>query len=202
MESITSLDFLKLRSKDWDEEFERIATTLCNEYLICANERKFSIVDIEFYYYSETNHPDPFVYQASERNKKMGEWFFHYSGIDITLGEGESRGGILIRAIKDIHTDEYILGPLKSMYVLLNCIPSISTGNPFLLRLEHNPKSQSGKLGKEVRIGLDSDKKKKDPGRYQDKAYRFIAEFETIQLMIHSNLPKIPSQIRKNYHIK
>lgn len=193
------LTFLKLKTKNWEAEFERIATTLCNECILMANEHQFAIVDVEFYYFSEQEHPDPFVYSVSDKNKLMGEWFFHYSGIDITFGCGETRGGILIRAIKKVNPPEYIIGTLKSMYAILTCFPSINSGEGLSLSLNQNPNPKTERLEKKIRIGLDKDKKKKDVDRYQDKEYRFIANYYEISEQIRNKTIIVDSKMKKNY---
>ena len=198
----TNTDFLKLQSDDWMKEFKRIAESLCFEHNLCANEHKFAIVDIEFYYYSKGDHPDPFVYSTpSKRNQKKGEWFFHYSGIDITIGEGETRGGILIRAIQDLNTSEYIIGTLKSMYAILNCFPSIESGNGLILRLERITGPKIRELTKGVRIGLEKDKKGIDAEKYRNEKYRFTADYYTIAEKIRTNELKVASQMKKNYGV-
>lgn len=202
-----NLDFLNLRSSNYKEEFERIAEKLCFECVLCANENKFAIVDVEFYYFSENDHPDPFVYSSpSKRNHLMGEWFFHYSGIDITFGKGENRGGILIRGIKELKSSEYIIGTLKSMYAILNCFPSINSGKGLLLSLEPNPsllipKLPKPELKKGARIGLEKDKKGNKVETYRAELYRFTADYEIIAKLIKSKKLQVASQMKKNFGV-
>ena len=75
------LDFLKI-TQETEEEFRNIAEILFNNFAIQNNETKFRLTEIEFYWTSPT-HKDESTYKRKYVNPSAGEWFFHYSGVDI-----------------------------------------------------------------------------------------------------------------------
>lgn len=155
---VKELDFLKLPSQDWNKEFKRIATDLFCKYSIRANEKTYNILEIEFYYDApDENHPDHFIYDKTDRNKSIGNWFFHYSGIDLTFGQNGTRGGILIRAIKE--GEPFTIGPLRTMVALMNEFPSLTSGKDFPLKLSPKTPASVELVDQPlVRKGLDKTK--------------------------------------------
>lgn len=97
-------------------EFEEAAKLLMNLCSIQKGEKEYEIVDIEFYMYN-FQHPDVITYP---RDMKLGRWFFHPSGVDLTFDSTPDRfGGILIRGIRNVNDDnDQILGPQKCVDVL------------------------------------------------------------------------------------
>jgi len=87
-----------------EDEFKGIAQKLFDCYAIQNHDSTFRIIEIEFYWTSP-NHKDDSTYQRKYVNPGQGEWFFHYSGVDIALRNEETGGfgGILIRSIFDIN---------------------------------------------------------------------------------------------------
>lgn len=87
MEEKTLAQYLKdeindsnVKGKSFDV-FKKVATKLMSEYAIKKGDDYYQMVEIEFYWYSH-NHPDLSVYP---RNSKVGNWYLHPSGVDITL---------------------------------------------------------------------------------------------------------------------
>ena len=107
--------------------FDTIAETLFRNFQVIANKDVYRILEIEFYYNSEQNK-DNQTYGV-EKQKTNGEWYFHYSGIDITIGNGMACGGILLRSLGKLNetkTDfKCICGPLRVKNELLNNFGSI-----------------------------------------------------------------------------
>ena len=99
--------------KETKEEFEQIANVLFNKFAIVNHQSTFRIVEIEFYWNSK-NHPDKSTYERKYVDPKQGEWFFHYSGVDIALKNEKTGGygGILIRGIYDIKEKKIYKGPM------------------------------------------------------------------------------------------
>lgn len=92
--------------------FERIAKDIFNHYAIETHESLYRITEIEFYWNSE-NHKDNSTYKRNHVDPKNGEWFFHYSGVDIALKNEIGYGGILIRAIRDLNNEKLVFkGPM------------------------------------------------------------------------------------------
>ena len=105
------MDFLKheLNSDDFKTWFDEIASQLLNQisFSIAGQDHRFS--EIEFYYQNET-HPDPFTH-CDRLQLTTEKWYFHrfgnayrggsFKGLDITFGDSNSCGGILIRSIEN-----------------------------------------------------------------------------------------------------
>lgn len=99
-----------------DASFKRIADRLMNQMVLCVKDQRFRIAEIEFYVDSE-KHDDKYTH-GHELQKNLGLWYFHGSGLDITCGNKDMFGGILIRAMENTVSNEYVYGPL-------NCVRQI-----------------------------------------------------------------------------
>ena len=95
---------------EYQDVFSKYANKLMNEYCLKVDDKKYNLIEIEFYFYDKENHPDPYIY-CNEKQKECGEFYFHGSGMDITFGNGICYGGILIRSIMN-EEGEYINGSL------------------------------------------------------------------------------------------
>jgi hypothetical protein len=106
------MNFLNI-IKETEEEFEAIASSLFNNFAIQTYNALYRLVEIEFYWNSP-NHVDNCTYKRKYVDPKSGDWFFHYSGVDIALKNEETGGygGILIRSIYDINTEVFYKGPM------------------------------------------------------------------------------------------
>jgi hypothetical protein len=106
------MDFLKIVNET-EKEFETIASMLFNNFVIQADKALYRFVEIEFYWNS-SNHIDNSTYQRKHVDPKSGDWFFHYSGVDIALKNEQTGGygGILIRSIYDIDKKAITKGPM------------------------------------------------------------------------------------------
>jgi hypothetical protein len=115
-----------------EKGFNKVAKLLLLQSNLMVANKAYELMDIEFYFYNEKIHPDPyshsFQYASSVRKKQSvtGSWYFHrftgiekYThtrrGLDITYGDGEIQryGGILIRAIKNLQENRIISGPSR-----------------------------------------------------------------------------------------
>lgn len=111
-------------------KFDKIADFLMNNCILNIAENRYKIMEIEFYYYDKM-HKDTNTHKA-EAQKQSNTWYLHqfkesdsfksgnYKGIDITFGNKESYGGILIRGIKNIKTGDIIAGPSKCVDEIMN----------------------------------------------------------------------------------
>jgi hypothetical protein len=105
------MNFLNIVNEN-QEEFKDIANKLFAEYAIKTHDCLFRLLEIEFYWNS-INHTDNSTYSRKYVDPKNGEWFFHYSGVDIALRNEETGGygGILIRSVLDINLNRIYKGP-------------------------------------------------------------------------------------------
>lgn len=106
------MDFLKI-SKETEDEFREIARRLFDYYAIQTSGALYRLTEIEFYWNSPS-HVDNSTYKRKHVNPKSGDWFFHYSGVDIALRNEDTGGygGILIRRLYDIEKKTSIKGPM------------------------------------------------------------------------------------------
>ncbi|WP_162910571.1 hypothetical protein [Hymenobacter oligotrophus] len=152
----STMEFLSIK-KETESEFESIAQKLFDSYAIQTNNALYRLIEIEFYWNSP-NHADNSTYKRRHVDPKAGDWFFHYSGVDIALKNDETGGygGILLRSIYDIDRKTIIKGPMVCAMKLF------SENNAFTQSIktqivEHNfPKSQ---IIKRTRIGLGKNAK-------------------------------------------
>jgi hypothetical protein len=106
------MDFLNI-TEETEDKFRQIARTLFDSYAIQTHNAIYRIIEMEFYWNSIT-HEDNSTYKRNHVNPKSGDWFFHYSGVDIALKNEKTGGygGILIRGIYDIENKKQIKGPM------------------------------------------------------------------------------------------
>ncbi len=106
------MDFLNINNET-EEEFKTIARMLFDNFAIQTHNALYRFVEVEFYWNSP-NHIDNSTYQRKHVDPKAGDWFFHYSGVDIALKNEQTGGygGILIRSIYDINKKTIVKGPM------------------------------------------------------------------------------------------
>ena len=103
--------------------FSRIASLLLGASTLVIGTARFDVVEIEAYLWCD-GHADPYVHRDPQQINTCGGWYFHrekaakigftLKGLDLTFGEpGKEAGGLLIRAILDQATNEFIEGPSK-----------------------------------------------------------------------------------------
>lgn len=104
----------KKTNQSYPDWFKSIAEDLMNNWSLKVNDNEFRFTEIEFYYKVDDAHLDPYVH-ANEKQLTNSQWYFHGSGLDITFGDESvmAYGGILIRGIQNVKTQEYIDGSLK-----------------------------------------------------------------------------------------
>ena len=139
------------------EQFGKIADMLFQDFHIekKVEEKvvRYDFLEIEFYFYSK-NHPDSITYP---RKTEAGDWFPHYSGMDIAFkSDKEQYGGVLIRCLlKD--KNEVIAGPLRCFCEL--CAGMNMSGRPISLQLVENEKQEEKlKIEWTIRKGIAANK--------------------------------------------
>lgn len=164
---------LKITLDSIDSNFDRIAKELMNNWVLKVNETYYRITEIEFYYdhilqeiKSEGISKDPYTHR-NEQQKKSGTWYFHGSGLDLTFGNEDYYGGILIRGIYKFDSNleekgKHISGPLNSITEILSSfgsceMKSIEFG---LIESAKVPTVELSKIEpiKAPRVGLNSSK--------------------------------------------
>ena len=110
------------------------AKMLMGRYCIKKKDAFYQIAEIEFYYYGP-NHRDIITYPRTCSEK---QWFFHQSGVDLTIksnqnGEPIKFGGILIRSIRKYDRGwnylKTICGPQKCVNELFDVLDAFDYNN-------------------------------------------------------------------------
>lgn len=163
-------------------DFNRIAKSLFREYRICTGENEYLFTEIEFYFQTEAEaddaHHDPFTH-GQDLQKSNGQWYFHWSGIDITIGNGTDCGGILIRGIKPVDKpEEYISGPLNVMRELMSQDVGVfdQKGPELYLERITDTNYLENEIWRARRVGLTA-KPDKDPDNvFFNSRYRYLID--------------------------
>jgi hypothetical protein len=108
-------------------DLDYLADQLINHHDMIVGTKTFQLVELEYYHKSDS-HPDGFVHGDKEQ-LQTGTWYYHrmkgsykegtFKGIDITFGPSDQYGGILIRTIKDLSTNQVIEGPCLVVQAIL-----------------------------------------------------------------------------------
>ena len=153
---LTTMEFLTIE-KETESEFANIAQTLFDCYAIQTNNALYRLTEIEFYWNSP-NHIDNSTYKRKHVDPKAGDWFFHYSGVDIALKNEESGGygGILIRSLYDIDRKTIIKGPMVCAMKLFSENSAFTQSIKTQIVKHPFPKSE---IIKRTRIGLGQNAK-------------------------------------------
>lgn len=183
-------------------EFNTIADKFLNCTMLIVNDKKYRILEIEFYLYCK-DHLDGYSHQHSDQ-LMYGEFYFHrhkngiyrggnYKGMDFCLGNIENKKycGILIRSIMNSETNKITEGPCLTVNKILEEYKYSSITE--FLNTENKLQLQDYKHQKEIiyvgpRVGLDL-KKLQNP-----KFPEFI--FRNYRYLIYKD--KIKKEI-KNY---
>ncbi len=160
------LNFLEIE-QETEEEFKNIAEILFNKYAIETKDHSYRIVELEFYWNSST-HKDKSTYERKYVDPQQGEWFFHYSGVDIALRNENGYGGILIRGLQDINSGDFFKGPQVCTMKLFSGIKAFSKDfSPRLIEYIFS----NEQLSKTERIGLGNNAKESG---FNKVKYRFV----------------------------
>lgn len=184
---------------------EALARRLLNATRLVAGDRRFSLVEVEFYGLG-AQHPDPFAH-AHPLQRQAGRWYFHragpgggyrggtYAGLDLACGSADFAAGVLIRSLKD-EDDRVVCGPALCVRALLQATGASTvaaldarTGTAFEgpLRLEPVVERPSPILAT-PRVGLTLKKTDHPELRWRFVAapYRFVTELRLPKGREHS----------------
>lgn len=164
--------------------YTRIAEKLMNDYKLQVKNTYYRIVECEFYY-SSKKHVDPYVHGHQRQKESFGEWYFHGSGLDITLSNGDAYGGLLIRSIAEvkqhgnIERNDATMGPLNVCTEIFSKIGSVMAEIPLHFGFREISRDHMGANMKTARvfavprIGLNE--KKDNEHSFCKRPYRFIS---------------------------
>jgi hypothetical protein len=136
------IDILSIDSNLYDELedkhsiMDKMADYLLNNCILVINNNNYRLAELEFYL-KDADHDDIFIH-GDENQHIPYRWYFHkqfggnyksgtYKGLDITFGYNDDEvqinndvyGGILIRSIVNMTTNEIIEGPCKVVNKIL-----------------------------------------------------------------------------------
>lgn len=147
--------------------FFEIAKKLIGEYQIAKGNTKYDFKEIEFYLYTEKHKDNNHIYP---RDCHAGEWFIHYSGVDLTFhtlkecNKITQCGGILIRRIKKVGGAS-VGGPLRCLMELFN-----GQETPILVKKE----KELVDVKATPRIGIKND------NIQDERKYRFVVNEDSL----------------------
>lgn len=159
-----------------EEWFRAIAYRLMNDLCLNVGKNSYRITECEFYY-SDIDHSDPYIH-SEEQQMTTGQLYLNKAGgLDITFGQEAfpAWGGILIRGIRNLETNEYInkiTEVVSEVFVALGNIVGVRSC-VYLGEIEKG-KIQIEEPIQSTRVGLR--RKEEDNENYFDKHYRFIVE--------------------------
>ena len=168
------MDFLNIVTET-EEEFETIASMLFDNFAIQTNKTMYRFVEIEFYWNSP-NHVDNSTYKRKHVDPKAGDWFFHYSGVDIALKSEEGRGGILIRKVFDFEKNEHYPGPMVCAMRLFSGTNAFS--DSIMTKLVKHSFPTNVKIKNDKRIGLGENAKENGAHEFP---YRFFIDINELK---------------------
>ncbi len=89
--------------------FDAIAARLLHGARLRVAGAPYRLTEIEFYYFDEARHRDPFTHR-NPIQREVGRWYFHrigesyrggsFKGVDLTFGGHGTQGGVLIRGLE------------------------------------------------------------------------------------------------------
>ena len=166
VEKLNEISQLKERG-DIQAYFDDLADYLFHHVAIKAGDDTFTFIEVEFYYYQKGKDGKKGIFEGERifnctypRTRKAGQFFWHYSGLDICFESSDEEkeehfGGILIRSLmkkgKEEKKDEVIAGPMRCSNELMN---SSKNELPSLIDYEAN---SDKKLASTLRYGIKAD---------------------------------------------
>jgi hypothetical protein len=160
--------------KEW---FSAIAYRLMNDLSLNVGKNCYRITECEFYYLDMDNHEDPYVH-GEQQQMTTGQLYYNRAGgLDITFGNESypAFGGILIRGIRNLETNEYINQITKIVSEVFMALGNIIEGKGCICLSElEEGKIKTEKPIQSTRVGLRE--REDDNENYLDQPYRFIVE--------------------------
>ncbi len=139
---------------DLQQYFDEVASYLFHHVGIIAGKDIFTFVEVEFYYYKKGVFNGRLFNCTYPRSRSAGQFFWHYSGIDICFDSDEEKeifGGILIRSLMK-NGKEIIAGPMRCSDEIMNsCVNELP-------RLDESLNNPCEELKQTIRFGIAADK--------------------------------------------
>ncbi len=145
------MDFEIRNKKEPFEDFLRIASELMNFHVLIAGNQTYRFTTLEFYYFDKENHPDIYSHQHALQ-KTTGKWYFHGSGLDITFGNEDVHGGILIRGIKNLQKNTFINGPINCVQELFSNLGDVVNDKGITFFIADNTREKQGALMEDQKV--------------------------------------------------
>ena len=171
--------------------FSEIADILLFKSYVKAVDRKYRILEIEFYF-KNNNHNDNVTI---ERTEDAGMWWLHDYGVDLSFKSDESKkyyGGILIRSINSFDDtcdrsdkEKAIFGPRNCCWYLFYSSAIEPNMAPQIV-MNDGESRHAGELGRTTRHLTG--KPKKEDGDYRNSPYRFYVK--DLNLTVEPNYKK------------
>ncbi|WP_354360220.1 hypothetical protein [Pedobacter sp. UYP30] len=169
--------------------FREIARKLFNDYKLLVNHTHYRLLDLEFYFYAKDKFEDIYAHKH-ERQLENGKWYSHGSGMDLTFGDSNNHGGILIRAIAEISNDapkdkffvkNEIHGPLNVKTEIFSKLNGAFDETPNIFFLADISRDKQGALMPEQeyvietnRIGLNEANDISADSKFHKGKFRFV----------------------------
>lgn len=164
--------------------FYNAAKDILNTKVLKIQTLEIELTEIEFYFFEQNKHNDPFVHQDALLKNTHNYIYVHKKawqrgGAGITFGDGNFSGSILMRGIK--YKSEYVAGSATVKKYLASLVDTKIKEHKELQNYFHKHKkdislvastSKEFKIYSSSRIGLNKTKSKE----YTDAKYRFIRE--------------------------
>jgi hypothetical protein len=160
---------LSIDERNVEHDFLRISTDLMNYWILRVNNAEYRITEIEFYLKSDF-HKDTYTH-GNTLQKEMGRWYFHGSGVDLTFGSDQMHASLLIRAIYNLKSKDYIYGPLNAFAEVFHNFSNIYESNQIFGLIPVSREEIEFEIPlRAPRVGLNP---KIDPEMYS-RFYRFL----------------------------
>jgi|JI6StandDraft_1071083.scaffolds.fasta_scaffold29885_2 hypothetical protein len=185
--------------------YDAIAELILHRGHIKVNQKQFLIREVEFYYFSKNKHEDIFTHgfhniDAKERQLTFAQWYFHpnLSGVDLTIGNNENFGGILIRGIN--HDDKLIDGPFNILKTILESFSNnIFSDNSISIFFDDEHIQRKKIIVSTKRIGLSNKIETERNAEFINKPYRYLSLEPNLKNNTKNNKYEVVLDFKEQY---
>jgi hypothetical protein len=166
----------KVRFNSLEERFISLTNCLMNYLCLVVGNNAYRITECEIYY-MDIEQQDCYVH-CGEQQMTAGKLYLNkVGGLDITFGNANipSWGGILIRGIRNLTTNQYFNKITEIVSEIFNALGNVIIHKNGIYLRELMPGQIEIKQPIQTsRVGLT--KKEQDIDNYYEKPYRYIVE--------------------------